>query len=81
MLKSEIVRTKSPDEAETQGIRSLEKQYILDTLQAVNGVRRLAAERLGISERTLRYKLARWREAGDVETSEPACGGDRGENQ
>ena len=81
MLKSEIVRTKSSDETESQGIRSLEKQYILDTLQAVNGVRRLAAERLGISERTLRYKLARWRETGDVETSEPACGGDRGENQ
>ena len=26
-----------------------------------------ATERLGISERTLRYKLARWREAGEID--------------
>ncbi|MBP9610228.1 MAG: helix-turn-helix domain-containing protein, partial [Laribacter sp.] len=35
--------------------------------RTVGGVRRLAAERLGISERTLRYKLARWREAGEID--------------
>lgn len=40
----------------------LEKRHILDTLAAVNGVRKLAAEKLGISERTLRYKLQRYRE-------------------
>ena len=37
-------------------------RHILDTLAAVNGVRKLAAEKLGISERTLRYKLQRYRE-------------------
>jgi len=40
----------------------LEKRHILDTLATVNGVRKLAAEKLGISERTLRYKLQRYRE-------------------
>jgi two-component system response regulator FlrC len=30
-------------------------------LRAVNGSRKLAIERLGISERTLRYKLQRYR--------------------
>lgn len=43
-------------------IRSLEKQHILDTLAAVGGVKKLAAEKLGMSERTLRYKLQRYRE-------------------
>ncbi|BCL75823.1 sigma-54-dependent Fis family transcriptional regulator [Jeongeupia sp. HS-3] len=47
-------------------LRELEKQHILDTLKAVAGVRKLAAERLGMSERTLRYKLQQYREAGDI---------------
>jgi two-component system response regulator FlrC len=42
-------------------MKTLEKRHILDTLEAVGGVRRLAAEKLGISERTLRYKLQRYR--------------------
>jgi two-component system response regulator FlrC len=42
-------------------LKSLERTHILETLAAVNGVRKLAAERLGMSERTLRYKLAQYR--------------------
>jgi two-component system response regulator FlrC len=45
-------------------LRSREQQLILDTLRSVGGSRRSAAGKLGISERTLRYKLARLREAG-----------------
>jgi two-component system response regulator FlrC len=41
-----------------------ERELILDALRAGNGSRREAAETLGISARTLRYKLARLREAG-----------------
>ena len=41
-----------------------ERDLILDALRAHQGSRREAAERLGISPRTLRYKLARLREAG-----------------
>jgi two-component system response regulator FlrC len=41
-----------------------ERDLILDALRAGNGSRREAAETLGISARTLRYKLARLREAG-----------------
>jgi two-component system response regulator FlrC len=42
-------------------LKSLERTHILETLAAVNGVRKAAAERLGMSERTLRYKLAQYR--------------------
>jgi two-component system response regulator FlrC len=41
-----------------------EQELIIDTLQSVMGNRQAAASRLGISPRTLRYKLARLREAG-----------------
>ena len=45
-----------------------EFQMIIDTLRAERGRRKEAAERLGISPRTLRYKLAQMRDAGmDVE--------------
>lgn len=43
-------------------MRSVEKRHILEALEASGGVKKLAAERLGISERTLRYKLQRYRE-------------------
>lgn len=43
-------------------LRSQEYRIILDALR--NGNRKDAAERLGISQRTLRYKLARMREEG-----------------
>jgi len=45
-------------------LRSLERQHILDTLAACGGVRKLAAERLGMAERTLRYKLQTFRREG-----------------
>jgi two-component system response regulator FlrC len=41
-----------------------ERDVILEALRAANGSRREVAERLGISPRTLRYKLARIRSAG-----------------
>lgn len=43
-------------------MRSVEKRHILEALAATGGAKKLAAERLGISERTLRYKLQRYRE-------------------
>ena len=45
-------------------LRQQEHQMILDTLVACNGSRKEVAERLGISPRTLRYKLARMRGVG-----------------
>lgn len=45
-------------------LRDRETQVILDTLKSFNGSRKKTAEQLGISPRTLRYKLARLRDTG-----------------
>ena len=50
--------------AKADSIRDLEREHILETLAAVGGSRKLAIERLGISERTLRYKLKQYKEEG-----------------
>jgi two-component system response regulator FlrC len=47
-------------------MKSLERAYIMETLAAVKGSRKLAAQRLGISERTLRYRLQQYREENDA---------------
>ena len=49
-------------------MKSLEKTHIMETLAAVKGARKQAAEKLGMSERTLRYKLRQYREEDGVET-------------
>ncbi len=45
-------------------MKDLERQHILETLAKVGGSRKKAIELLGISERTLRYKLKQYREEG-----------------
>ena len=45
-------------------LKQQEHQIILDTLQECNGSRKAVADKLGISPRTLRYKLAQMRDAG-----------------
>jgi two-component system response regulator FlrC len=45
-------------------LKARERELIFSALAAVNGSRKKACERLGISERTLRYKLARFRDEG-----------------
>ena len=65
---SEIV-TDIPVENNTEDklgneLKIQEHQIILDTLTACRGSRKDVAERLGISPRTLRYKIARMRDSG-----------------
>jgi len=45
-------------------LKSREQRIILEALEATMGSRKQAAAKLGISQRTLRYKLARMRDAG-----------------
>ena len=56
------------DKSEVQslgdGVRSAEEKIILQILSEARGNRKATAEKLGISPRTLRYKIARMKEAG-----------------
>ncbi len=62
--------TDEPSGALNDDLRHREYRLILDTLRAERGRRKETAERLGISPRTLRYKLAQMREAGlDIDGS------------
>lgn len=45
-------------------LKGREQQLILEALRAGKGSRKYAADKLGISARTLRYKLARMRDSG-----------------
>lgn len=71
----ELGETKNPPAASAErdipvgdklndGVKAVEDRLILDTLVTSNGSRKNTAERLGISARTLRYKIARMRNAG-----------------
>ncbi|WP_448563733.1 sigma-54-dependent transcriptional regulator [Thalassotalea ganghwensis] len=57
--KADVTEDKLGSELKMQ-----EHQIILDTLHACRGSRKLVAERLGISPRTLRYKIAKMRDSG-----------------
>ncbi len=48
------------------GVRSAEESIILQTLQMEKGSRKITAEKLGISPRTLRYKMARMKDSGVI---------------
>jgi len=45
-------------------MKDLEREHILTTLREMNGSRKKTFEKLGISERTLRYKLQQYRDEG-----------------
>ncbi len=47
-----------------EGVKSAEEKIILQTLDEEKGSRKNTAEKLGISPRTLRYKIARMKESG-----------------
>lgn len=51
-------------EKRADNMKDLEREHILRTLAEVGGSRKQAIERLGISERTLRYKLQQYRDEG-----------------
>jgi two-component system response regulator FlrC len=49
-----------------QDLKKRERELILATLRVTGGSRKLAAERLGISPRTLRHKLQQFKADGVV---------------
>jgi two-component system, response regulator FlrC len=63
VLPSGIV-VAAPEETLGDELRQRERQLILEALKEGRGSRKYVAEKLGISSRTLRYKLARLKEQG-----------------
>lgn len=61
---NQVENAVTPDDKLGSELKIQEHQIILDTLQACEGSRKAVAERLGISPRTLRYKIARMRDSG-----------------
>ncbi|MDK2123798.1 sigma-54-dependent transcriptional regulator [Parachitinimonas caeni] len=59
-----MVAAEPATEAPVTDMETVRRRHILDTLASVGGVRKLAAQKLGMSERTLRYKLQQYREEG-----------------
>jgi two-component system response regulator FlrC len=53
-----------PAGARSGNMRDLERDHILATLREMGGSRKKTVEKLGISERTLRYKLQQYRDEG-----------------
>lgn len=64
--RNDLANAPRPAESEKRAdnMKDLEREHILRTLAEVGGSRKLAIERLGISERTLRYKLQQYRDEG-----------------
>jgi two-component system response regulator FlrC len=60
----ESAEAQSNAESLTGDLKQREWNLILGAIKAAKGSRKMTAEKLGISERTLRYKLARMRDAG-----------------
>lgn len=68
-VSQDLLATPTPEadkSSENLGSELREQEYaiILETLVACDGRRKEMAEKLGISPRTLRYKLAKMRDAG-----------------
>jgi two-component system, response regulator FlrC len=73
---SEPIELETPARKLSSVVQLSEARAIIDTLEACGGNRLQAARELGISERTLRYRLASFRDAG-IEISRAAAGGRR----
>ncbi len=66
LSENSVVENQSKRKSLNGELRHQEYQIIIDTLIEFNGARQAVADKLGISPRTLRYKLAKMREEGYV---------------
>ena len=64
LVDNDCVSSIKQDESGPEDLKGSERDMILNALRDSNGNRTLASERLGISGRTLRYKLAKYKEQG-----------------
>lgn len=64
LINDESEVSASEPEGLGEELKAQEHVIILETLAQCQGSRKLVAEKLGISARTLRYKMARMRDMG-----------------
>ncbi|HQS97392.1 MAG: sigma-54-dependent Fis family transcriptional regulator [Novosphingobium sp. 17-62-19] len=64
LVSAPVAAPETSDAKLSNIVQMSEARAIISTLEACNGSRVAAARQLGISERTLRYRLASFREAG-----------------
>jgi two-component system response regulator FlrC len=64
LVDTHYSRPVTQHESAPDDLKGSERDMIISALRDSNGNRKLASERLGISGRTLRYKLARYKEQG-----------------
>jgi len=63
-ISEEVISKGAKAKAKAKALKTQEYQVILNILEEKNGNRKMACEELGISERTLRYKIAKMRDLG-----------------
>ena len=65
-VEQQLHATKKPAELDALGdeLKAQEHVIILETLNMCQGSRKRVAEKLGVSARTLRYKMAKMRDMG-----------------
>ena len=64
LVDTEYSRPATQHQSAPDDLKGSERDMIISALRDSNGNRKLASERLGISGRTLRYKLAKYKEQG-----------------
>ncbi len=64
VIKSDSIDNQKVNALLGDSVRSAEENIILQTLRDEDGSRKITAQKLGISPRTLRYKIARMKESG-----------------
>ena len=64
LVDTHYSRPATQHESPPEDLKGSERDMIISALRDSNGNRKLASERLGISGRTLRYKLAKYKEQG-----------------
>ena len=64
LVDADCSRPVAQHESAPDDLKGSERDMIINALRESNGNRKLASERLGISGRTLRYKLAKYKEQG-----------------
>ena len=64
LVDADYSRPATQHESAPDDLKGNERDMIISALRDSNGNRKLASERLGISGRTLRYKLAKYKEQG-----------------